>query len=87
MIDSLVQWLDKFATRPEDLQLVIFGCSNHNPGVILVPIEVADTVGEAAVHKQPKKFVSMTHGMRVIVLTAQAVRPQPPLQFARHQSC
>jgi hypothetical protein len=53
MIDSLVQWLDKFATWAENLQLVVFGCSDHNPGVVLVPIEIANAVGEATMHEEP----------------------------------
>jgi hypothetical protein len=52
-VDSLVQWLDEFATWPENLQLIVFGCSNHNPGIVFVPVKVADAVGKATVHKQP----------------------------------
>jgi hypothetical protein len=33
--------------------LVVFGRSNHDPWIVLVPVKVADTVGEAAVHEQP----------------------------------
>jgi hypothetical protein len=57
MIDSLVQWLDKFATRPEYLQLVVFGCAHHNPGIVLVPVKVADAVGEATVHEQAEDLL------------------------------
>jgi hypothetical protein len=58
MIDALLERLDEFARGAEDLQLVVFGGGEHDPGVVLVPVEVGDGVCEAAVHEEPVSFVS-----------------------------
>jgi hypothetical protein len=54
MVHSLVQWLDQFAAGSEDLQLIVFRRTHHDPWVVLIPVEVADTVGEATVHEQSR---------------------------------
>lgn len=51
MVDTLLQWLHEFAARSEDLQLVVFGGTHHDPRIVFVPVKVADTVCEAAVHE------------------------------------
>ena len=51
VVDCLGQWLDKLASRTENLQLVVLGGAHHQPGVVLVPVKVADTVGEATMHE------------------------------------
>tara|TARA_R110002003_G_scaffold175_2_gene14157 strand:+ start:26564 stop:26734 length:171 start_codon:yes stop_codon:yes gene_type:complete len=53
MVHGLVQWLDELARWAEDLELVVFGRAHHDPGIVLVPVEVADAVGEATVHEEP----------------------------------
>lgn len=55
MVHSLVQRLDKFARRAEDLQLVILGSAHHEPRVVLVPVKVTDSIGESAVHERSVK--------------------------------
>lgn len=50
MVDSLLDGLDELACWTEDLQLVVFGCAHHDPRIVLVPVEVADSVCETAVH-------------------------------------
>jgi hypothetical protein len=57
VIDCLGQWLDKLAGRTEDLQLVVLGGTHHQPGVVLVPVKVADAVGEATVHEQAEDLL------------------------------
>jgi hypothetical protein len=56
MVHSLLQRLNKFARRAEDLQLVVLGSAHHKPGIILVPVKVADSVGEATMHEQTKTY-------------------------------
>ena len=53
MIDAFLEWLDEFACGAEYLELVVFGGGEHDPGVVLVPVEVGDGVCEAAVHEEP----------------------------------
>ena len=53
MIYRLLERFDELATRAENLHLIVFGGGHHDPGVVLVPVEVADAVGEAAVHEEP----------------------------------
>ena len=53
MIDTLLQWLDELACSSEDLELVVFGGAEHDPWIVLVPVEVADAIREATVHEQP----------------------------------
>ena len=55
MVHSLVKRLDKFARRAEDLQLVVLGSTHHKPRVVLVPVKVADSVGESTMHEQSVK--------------------------------
>ena len=52
MIDAFLERLDEFACGAEDLQLVVFGGGEHDPGVVFVPVEVGDGVCEAAVHEE-----------------------------------
>ena len=52
MIHSLLEGLDEFARGTEDLELVVFGRAHHEPGVVLVPVKVADAVREATVHEE-----------------------------------
>lgn len=53
MADALLEWFDEFACGTEYLQLVVFRSGEHNPGVVLIPIEVGDGICEAAVHEEP----------------------------------
>ena len=52
MVDRLLERLDELAGWAEDLQLVVFCRAHHDPRVVLVPVEVADAVREAAVHEE-----------------------------------
>jgi hypothetical protein len=54
MIYTLLYWLNEFARGAEYLHLVVFGGGHHDPGVVLVPVEIADAVGEAAVHEESR---------------------------------
>jgi hypothetical protein len=56
MVHSLLQRLNKFARRAEDLQLVVLGSAHHKPGIILVPVKVADSVGKATMHEQTNTY-------------------------------
>lgn len=53
MVDVFLEWLNEFASWTEDLELVVFSGAHHDPGVVFVPVEIADAVGEAAVHEEP----------------------------------
>jgi hypothetical protein len=54
VVHSLVKWLDKLATGTENLQLIVFGGAHHDPGVVLVPVKIANAVGEASMHEKSK---------------------------------
>jgi hypothetical protein len=68
MVDSLVEWLDKLAARTEDLQLIVFCCAHHHPWVILVPVEVANAVGETTVHEEPTEVSDTPRKSRFMCL-------------------
>jgi hypothetical protein len=36
--------------------LVVFGGAHHEPGVVLVPVKVTDTVSKATVHEEARNF-------------------------------
>ena len=67
MIYTLLNWLNEFARGAEDLHLVVLGGGHHNPGVVLVPVEIADAVGEAAVHEQPRLVSTRSQSMNTYV--------------------
>jgi hypothetical protein len=52
VIHALLERLNRFARGTEDLHLVVVGDGHHDPGVILVPVEVADAISEASVHEK-----------------------------------
>jgi hypothetical protein len=52
VIHALLERLNRFARGTKDLHLVVVGDGHHDPGVILVPVEVADAISEASVHKK-----------------------------------
>lgn len=52
MISVLFERFDEFAAWAENLQLVVLGSTQHDPGIVLVPIEVADTISKATVHEE-----------------------------------
>jgi hypothetical protein len=52
MVDSFLEGLDEFARGAEDLELIIFCGAHHEPGVVFVPVKIADTVSKATVHEQ-----------------------------------
>lgn len=52
MVGRLGEGFDEFASGTEDLHLVVFSGTNHDPGVVLVPVETRDAIGEATVHEE-----------------------------------
>lgn len=51
MVHLLLEHVDEGACGSEDLELIVFGGGEHDPGVVLVPAEVADAVCEATMHE------------------------------------
>ena len=86
VVYRLLEWLDEFARGPEDLQLVVLGSAHHEPGVVLVPVKVADAVGEATVHEQ-SVIVSVMLQLSSVQLTARVGRLRPLPRSAQSQSC
>lgn len=52
MVYRFLEWLDKFSTRTEDLQLIVLGSSHHQPGIVLVEVKVANAIGKASMHEK-----------------------------------
>lgn len=87
-VGILVDGLDEFAGGAEDLHLVVFGRGKHEPGVVLVPVEVADAVCEAAVHEETGiLLVRVRKNKQHIVLTVLGGRPPSHLASALPHPC
>jgi hypothetical protein len=56
MIHSFLRNIDETVRWPEDLQLIVFCRSKHDPWIVLVPVEVANAICESTVHEQPNSL-------------------------------
>jgi hypothetical protein len=88
MIDAFFKGLDELACGPEDLQLVVFSGGEHNPFIVLVPVEIGDRVCESAVHEESISLsVKDSNGKKVNALTVQGAHLRSRLASALLRSC
>jgi hypothetical protein len=88
MIDAFLKGLDELACGTEDLQLVVFSGGEHDPFIVLVPVEVGDGVCEAAVHEEStSRSVKDSNGKKLNGLTVQGGHLRSRLASALLQSC